>query len=117
MCKYCKHCGKSNFGATRIRKTTDAVRLDDGVVTEIFDNSEEQAPEEFEINYCFNCNKEITEKDLVSEIKCPVCGKMVDHLTEDGICDDCKEEAAKLASISKEEIILMLLKKDKDSYF
>lgn len=114
MCKFCKTCGKSNFGATRIRKISDAVRLVNGIVEEVFDDSEETLPEEYEINYCFECNKEITENDLVSEIKCPVCGKMVDNLTDEGICEECAEEASKLANMSKEEIVLMYLKQQKE---
>ena len=114
MCKYCKTCGKSDFGYTRKRVTTiiDAVRVVNGDIAEIFEGSEEtNTVEELTPNYCFTCNKEITAKDLVTTVSCPICGKKVDHLTDEGICDDCSEEAARLSKMSQNELILELLKK------
>lgn len=113
MCKYCKTCGKSDFGYTRKRMQTisDAVRVVNGDIVEVFEDSEETtSTEELVPNYCFTCNKEITEKDLVNDTICPVCGKKVDHLTDDGICDDCADEVAKLSKMSQNELILELLK-------
>jgi predicted RNA-binding Zn-ribbon protein involved in translation (DUF1610 family) len=109
MCKKCKGCGKSNLGAivTHIEKI--AVRLVDGVVTEQFQDSYEESQTE-EINYCFECGKEITEADLYEDVQCPICGKMVGGLTESGACQECTDEANKLASMSKEQLILMLMK-------
>ena len=114
MCKYCKTCGKSDFGYTRKRVTTviDAVRVVNGDIVEIFEGSEEtNSTEELIPNYCFTCNKEITAKDLVTTVSCPICGKKVDHLTDEGICEDCSEEAARLSKMSQNELILELLKK------
>ena len=114
MCKYCKTCGKSDFGYTRKRVTTviDAVRIVNGDIVEIFEGSEEtNSTEELTPNYCFTCNKEITAKDLVTTVSCPICGKKVDHLTDEGICEDCSEEAARLSKMSQNELILELLKK------
>jgi predicted RNA-binding Zn-ribbon protein involved in translation (DUF1610 family) len=109
MCKKCKGCGKSNLGAivTHIEKI--AVRLVDGVVTEQFQDSYEES-QTTDINYCFECGKEITEADLYEDVQCPICGKMVGGLTESGACQECTDEANKLASMSKEQLILMLMK-------
>ena len=118
MCKYCKTCGKSDFGYTRKRVTTviDAVRVVNGDIVEIFEGSEEtNSTEELTPNYCFTCNKEITAKDLVTTVSCPICGKKVDHLTDEGICEDCSEEAARLSKMSQNELILELLKKQHEA--
>ena len=118
MCKYCKTCGKSDFGYTRKRVTTviDAVRVVNGDIVEIFEGSEEtNSTEELTPNYCFTCNKEITAKDLVTTVSCPICGKKVDHLTDEGICEDCSEEAARLSKMSQNELILELLKKQHET--
>lgn len=109
MCKKCKGCGKSNIGAIVTHIETIAVRIVDGVVTEQFKESYEES-QTTEINYCFECKKAITEADLFEEVECPVCGKMVGGLTESGACQECTDEANKLASMSKEQLILMLMK-------
>ena len=109
MCKKCKGCGKSNLGAIVTHVEKIAVRILDGEVVEQFQDSyqEEQTTE---INYCFECGKPITEEDLFDEVQCPICGKMVGGLTESGACQECTDEANKLASMSKEQLILMLMK-------
>ena len=109
MCKKCKGCGKSNLGAmvTHIEKI--AVRILDGEVVEQFQDSFEES-QTTEINYCFECAKPITEEDLFEDVQCPICGKMVGGLTESGACQECTDEANKLASMSKEQLILMLMK-------
>lgn len=109
MCKKCKECGKSNLGAIVTHIETIAVRLLDGVVTEQFPDSATD-DQTMEINYCFECNKPITEADLVEEVECPICGKMVGSLTESGACQECTDEANRLSNMSKEELILMLMK-------
>jgi hypothetical protein len=109
MCKKCKGCGKSNLGAIVTHVEKIAVRILDGEVVEQFQDSYEET-QDTEINYCFECGKPITEEDLFEEVQCPICGKMVGGLTESGACQECTDEANKLASMSKEQLILMLMK-------
>jgi len=109
MCKKCKGCGKSNLGAIVTHVEKIAVRMLDGEVVEQFQDSYEES-QDTQINYCFECGKAITEEDLFEDVQCPICGKMVGGLTESGACQECTDEANKLASMSKEQLILMLMK-------
>lgn len=115
MCKRCKHCGKSDLGVLITQISTVAARKVDGKIVEFFKDSEENSQKE-EVNYCFTCNKSITEDDLIETVVCKSCGKEVDHVDENGLCDECakvkaeaEEEARKLASMTQEEIVAMLI--------
>lgn len=115
MCKRCKHCGESNLGVLITQTSTIAARKLNGEIVEFFKESEENTQTE-KVNYCFTCNKPITEDDLVETVKCTSCGKEVNHVNSDGLCDECakvkseaEEEAKKLASMTQEELIAMIM--------
>lgn len=115
MCKRCKHCGESNLGVLITQVSTIAARKLNGEIVEFFKESEENTQKE-EVNFCFTCNKPITEDDLVETVKCTSCGKEVDHVDGEGLCDECAKvkaeaeaEAKKLASMTQEELIAMIM--------
>lgn len=112
MCKICKTCSKSNFGVTIKKAAERAARMVDGKITEYFEDSKE-AQEEVLINYCFTCSKEITEEDLIEIHECKVCKRNVEHVNKDGVCTQCEEEVDKLSQASREDLILMILKQNK----
>ncbi len=112
MCKICKTCGQSNFGVIVKRIEKKAAKMLDGKITEYFEEYEEIA-EETEINYCFTCSREVAEEDLTEVHICKACKSEVYEVNENGICVECMKEAEKLAEISKEELILMILKQNK----
>lgn len=115
MCKRCKYCGESNLGALITQTSTIAARKLNGEIVEFFKESEENTQTET-INYCFTCNKPITEDDLIETVKCTSCGKEVNHVNDEGLCDECAKvkteaeaEAKKLASMTQEELIAMIM--------
>lgn len=115
MCKRCKHCGESNLGVLITQTSTIAAKKLNGEIVEFFKESEENTQTE-KVNYCFTCNKPITEDDLIETVKCTSCGKEVNHVNSDGLCDECakvkseaEEEAKKLASMTQEELIAMIM--------
>lgn len=115
MCKRCKHCGESNLGVLITQISTIAARKLNGEIVEFFKESEENTQTET-VNYCFTCNKPITEDDLIETVKCTSCGKEVNHVNDEGLCDECAKvkteaeaEAKKLASMTQEELIAMIM--------
>lgn len=115
MCKRCKHCGESNLGVLITQTSTIAARKLNGEIVEFFKESEENTQTE-KVNYCFTCNKPITEDDLVETVKCTSCGKEVNHINDEGLCDECAKvkieaeaEAKKLANMTQEELIAMIM--------
>lgn len=109
MCIKCKHCKTSDLGVIAREVKTSPVRMTDGkIVAALADPSTET---KYEVNYCFTCNKAITEKDLTDKEVCPVCSKEVEELV-DGMCPDCKAKADEFANMSKEELIITFLKKE-----
>jgi len=112
MCKICKACGQSNFGVIVKKIEKRAAKIVNGKITEYFKGYEE-VEEIREINYCFTCRKNVTEKDLSEVHICKACKREALEVNENGICLDCSKEAEKLIDISKEELILMILKQNK----
>lgn len=115
MCKKCKHCGESNLGVLLTQISTIAAKRVNGEIVEFFKESEENVQKE-EVNFCFTCNKQITEADLVETVKCKTCGKEVANVDAEGLCDECskvkheaEEEANKLRNMSQEELVAMLM--------
>lgn len=113
MCKICKTCKKSDFGVIRRKTEEKAARLINGEISEYFDGSYE-VHEELLYNYCFTCSKEITEDDLEEVNKCRICKKEVSHINANGVCEECARKAEKLSNVSKEDLILMLLKQSEE---
>ncbi|MDF2884575.1 MAG: hypothetical protein K0R54_5142, partial [Clostridiaceae bacterium] len=112
MCKICKACGKSNFGVIVKKIEKRAAKIVNGKITEYFKGYAE-VEEIREINYCFTCRKNVTEEDLREVHICKVCKREALEVNENGICLECSKEAEKLIDISKEELILMILKQNK----
>lgn len=112
MCKICKACGKSNFGVTLKRAEERAARMVNGEIKEYFEGSEE-IKEEISINYCFTCGSEIIEADLIETYICKVCKSSVKQVNENGVCSKCAEEVDSLSKVSREDLILMILKQNK----
>lgn len=115
MCKRCKHCGESNLGVLITQVSTIAARKLNGEIVEFFKESEENSQTE-KINYCFTCNKQITEEDLIETVKCSSCGKEVNSVDKDGLCEECakvkheaEEEAKRIASMTQEELVAMIM--------
>jgi hypothetical protein len=109
MCLKCKTCKTSDLGVIAKEIKVSPVRMTDGKIVAAL--AEPTAETLYEVNYCFTCQKAITEKDLTDKEVCPVCGKEVDEL-HDGMCPDCKAKADEFANMSKEELLIQLLKKD-----
>ena len=112
----CK-CGSKNLAGEliTIQKTVKAVSMnfDTEECVDIPDMEPVVSEEvSFVPKFCFGCNKEITEKDVITTEQCPVCGSVVECLTEDGICEDCKAEKDEL--ISNPAKLLELLKEKKE---
>lgn len=112
MCKICKVCGQSNFGVIVKKIEKRAAKIVNGKITEYFKGYEE-VEEIREINYCFTCRRNVTEEDLSEVHICNVCKRETLEVNENGICLECSKEAEKLIDISKEELILMILKQNK----
>ncbi|WP_238918175.1 hypothetical protein [Clostridium sp. YIM B02555] len=112
MCKICKACGQSNFGVIVKKIEKRAAKIVNGKITEYFKGYEE-VEEIREINYCFTCRRNVTEEDLSEVHICKVCKREALEVNENGICLECSKEAEKLIDISKEELILMILKQNK----
>jgi hypothetical protein len=112
MCKICKVCGQSNFGVIVKKIEKRAAKIVNGKITEYFKGYEE-VEEIREINYCFTCRRNVTEEDLSEVHICNVCKREALEVNENGICLECSKEAEKLIDISKEELILMILKQNK----
>ena len=113
MYKICKTCKRSDFGVIRRKTEEKAARLINGEISEYFDGSYE-VHEELLYNYCFTCSKEITEDDLEEINTCSICGKEVSDLNANSVCEECARKAEKLSNISKEDLILMLLKQSEE---
>jgi hypothetical protein len=112
MCRICKVCGQSNFGVIVKKIEKRAAKIVNGKITEYFKGYEE-VEEIREINYCFTCRRNVTEEDLSEVHICNVCKREALEVNENGICLECSKEAEKLIGISKEELILMILKQNK----
>ncbi|AGF59648.1 ribosomal protein L37AE/L43A [Clostridium saccharoperbutylacetonicum] len=112
MCKICKACGQSNFGVIVKKIEKRAAKIVNGKITEYFKGYAE-VEEIREINYCFTCRKNVTEEDLSEVHICKVCKREALEVNKNGICLECSKEAEKLIDISKEELILMILKQNK----
>lgn len=113
MYKICKTCKRSDFGVIRRKTEEKAARLINGEISEYFDGSYE-VHEELLYTYCFTCSKEITEDDLEEINTCSICGKEVSDLNANSVCEECARKAEKLSNISKEDLILMLLKQSEE---
>ena len=103
----CKHCGKSELGAIAVEVKKTPIKLVNGEPAAIL--GEAEITQDLEITYCFTCNKPITQEDIIENETCPICGKVVPELV-DGKCSECADEVNKLLNMSKEELILMMLK-------
>lgn len=116
MCKRCKTCGESNLGVKITEIKSIAARMLNGEIVETFDQSLESKQTQ-EVTYCFTCNKEISEADLVDTVICTSCGKEVDGSdVEDGLCPECVKakreaelKAQAIANMSQEELVKLLM--------
>jgi hypothetical protein len=102
----CKECKGTNFGLTVVETKVTGYRAIDGAVTEQF--GEPKVTNETKITYCFGCNKPITEADTYTKETCKVCNTQVDELI-DGKCKPCDDKVKKLAKMTKEELIIMMM--------
>lgn len=107
--KKCKCCKKSNFGAILTEIKNIPIIVKNGEPEKVF-TEQEEVQTEVTITYCMTCKKEINqETDLYELETCPVCGAEVEELI-DGMCPHCAEEKKKLESMSKDDLLLMILK-------
>lgn len=105
----CKCCKQSKFGAILEEIKTTPITMANGEPVKVMEDKA-QLETKVTITYCMTCKKEIDpEVDLYENETCPVCGKEVPELI-DGICPECNEEKNKLAPMSKEELLFMILK-------
>lgn len=103
----CKHCRGTEFGVTLTEVKTTPVKMKDGEAVGML--AEPQIEQSYEVNFCFTCNQNITEADLIENETCPVCDAIVPELV-DGACPDCTAQKKKLLNMTKEELILMMMK-------
>ena len=105
----CKCCKKSNFGAILTETKVTPIMMSNGEPTKVLTDQEETTTN-IAITYCMTCKKEINpETDLYELETCPVCGKEVEELV-DGLCHECAEQKKSLESMSKDDLLLMILK-------
>ena len=105
----CKCCKKSNFGAILTETKATPIMMSNGEPTKVLTDQEETTTN-IAITYCMTCKKEINpETDLYELETCPVCGKEVEELV-DGLCHECAEQKKSLESMSKDDLLLMILK-------
>ena len=112
--KKCPKCGSVKLLAKKIT----------GVQVESLENGEykinaEGSKYQIEIIGCAKCKEEFDESALMEMIKCKKCGKLVEpeNLDTNGECDVCRalEERPDLANMSKEDLIRMMLKLEKNT--
>lgn len=106
--KRCKHCQGTDFGVVVKKIQKAPFRMTDGKPV----GGPLAAPEEsteVEVNFCFGCNKPITDEDLTEEVTCEVCGKKVKE-TVNGKCPECEAQAKAYSRMNKDELIMMLMK-------
>ena len=112
--KRCPKCGSVKLLAKKIT----------GVQVESIENGEykinaEGSKYQIEIFGCAKCKEEFDESALVEMVKCKKCGKLVkpENLDTNGECDVCRalEERPDLANMSKEDLIRMMLKLEKNT--
>ena len=112
--KRCPNCGNTKLLARKIT----------GVQVESLENGEfqikaEGAKYQLEIIGCARCKEEFDESKLVEMVQCKKCGKFTspENLDANGECDVCHalEERPDLANMSKEDLIRMMLKLEKNT--
>lgn len=105
----CKCCKKSNFGAILTETKVTPIMMSNGEPVKVLTDQEDTTTN-IAITYCMTCKKEINpETDLYELETCPVCGKEVEELV-DGLCHECAEQKKSLESMSKDDLLLMILK-------
>ncbi|MGL4850456.1 MAG: hypothetical protein ACRC28_16310 [Clostridium sp.] len=107
--KKCKKCRGVEFGADVIEIKVSPAKVIDGDIIEIY--KEPITKTELKYKYCFTCNSEVTEDDIVEFVECEICGAETENIDE-CICEKCIDKAEELKVLSKEELILKYLKKD-----
>lgn len=112
--KRCPKCGSERLLAKKIT----------GVHVESLENGEYRIKAEgtnyqIEIIGCAKCKSDFDESQLVEMTSCNKCGKFVspEELDADGKCEVCRalEERPDLASMTKEDIIRMMLKLERNT--
>ena len=112
--KRCPKCGSDSFLAKKIT----------GVHVNAVENGEfvikaEGKNYQIEIIGCTNCKAEFDESALVELTPCSKCGKYVsqEELNSNGECDVCQAltQRPELVSMSKEDIIRMMLKLERSN--
>ena len=115
MKNLCPKCGSNVFKGWI--KKPGAFRINEDGKIEILKEGSKFATEIVE---CAKCNEKLTQDDLVEKIgkACSKCGNLFEEeeLTN-GLCPVCyaKENRKDIANASKEELIAMLLKAEKES--
>lgn len=104
----CKHCKGTEFGLTVVETKVSGYKAINGeVVSQI---GEPQVKTETKVTYCFGCNKEIVEGvDTYENETCTVCGIESEEV-KDGKCPECDSKVKALARMTKEELIIMMMK-------
>lgn len=112
--KRCPKCGNERLLARKIT----------GVQVESLDNGEfkinaEGPKYQLEIVGCAKCKAEFNESELVEMVQCKKCGKYVnsEDLNNNGECDICQalSQRPELAEMSKEDILRMMLKLERNT--
>lgn len=106
--KKCKHCKGTDFGVLVKEIQKAPFRMTNGKPVG-GPLAEPEKTTEVEVNYCFGCNKPITEDDLIENETCTVCGKEVEE-TINGRCAECDAQVKAYARMTKEELIMMMMK-------
>lgn len=103
----CKCCNQSDFGVNMIQTIKEPVRILNGKLDKVLGESE--TTKEIEYCFCNICKKVITNNDLYEHIECPICLRKVDKIVN-GKCHQCEEVSKSMETISKEDLILMLMR-------
>lgn len=113
--KTCPHCGNTIFIGTITRPILCEVTDDESnkyIIKRETDNAK------INIMSCVACKSKLTEEDLIETVQCSVCGRnaLPEDIDENGVCDACraKQDRPELDSMSKEDLIHMLLKMEQD---
>ena len=113
--RMCPHCGSQMFMSKVIRPCLVEVTTDPNEPYKVLKENKDKF--EIEIVGCARCRESVTEKDLVTGVKCKECGRIVSPMdvNEEHICNVCVaiKQRAELANASREDLIQMLLSAEK----
>lgn len=106
----CKCCKKSNFGAMLVETKSTPIMMSNGEPVKVL-AEQETIETVVNITYCMTCKKDIDpEKDLYELETCQACGNEFDEVDANGLCAECAKKRKELDGMSKDDLLLLLLK-------